>query len=496
MSEDKNSYKSITKAISLFGGVKVFQILISIIKNKFIAVLLGPSGMGISGMITSTTSLISSLTGCGLRTSAVRDVSQAHSSGDTDRINKTITVLRKLVFLTGILGTIITFCFSSYLSKWAFGNANYSLAFKIVSIILFLDQISIGQTVLLQGTFHYKYMAKASLFGSIVGLFATVPLYYIWGVKAIVPVIIITSLSNLLLTWIYSRKTPYERVKLTAKQIFSEGRKMLTLGAVIALTGVVNTGQTYLLRLFISRYGNITDVGLYTAGISIATSYIGVVLDAMGSDYAPRLSTIANDDVLMTQTINRQAILLTTILAPLITIFIVFIKQVTIILYSTKFIEITGMIEWIMYGMFFRALSWCISFCFVARGESKIFFWNELFSSSYSLMFSVLGYWWGHFTGMGIAFCLTYACYTLQMFVLARKRFGFYFNKDFLQIALPQIIICTFLFVVIKLLGYNIYRYILGAVAIFIVSVISYRQLDNMIDIKNILFSLKSKIKG
>ena len=39
----------------LFGGVKLFQILVSLIKNKLVAILMGPTGMGINGMILSTT---------------------------------------------------------------------------------------------------------------------------------------------------------------------------------------------------------------------------------------------------------------------------------------------------------------------------------------------------------------------------------------------------------------------------------------------------------
>ena len=487
MPEDRNSYKSITKAITLFGGVKVVQIVINVVKNKFIAVLLGPAGMGIAGMITSTTSMIEALTGCGLQTSGVRDVSQAYSSGDTDRANKTVSVLRQLVLFTGLLGTVLCFLMSPLLSRWAFGNTDYNVAFKIVSVILFMDQLCIGQTVVLQGTFHYKYMARASLIGSIIGLVTTVPLYYLWGMKAIVPVIILTSFFNLLLTWIYSRKVPFQQVPLSIKDILKEGKIMITLGVVIALTGVINTGQTYILRLFISHFGNIADVGLYTAGISLATSYVGVVLSAMASDYSPRLAAVADDDSKLTQVINRQSILLITILSPLILLFIVFIRELTILLYSNKFIAITGMLEWIMYGMFFRAISWSISYCFIGRGESKIFFWNELGAAVYSLLFSIVGYKIGKFTGMGIAFCLTYFVYSIQVFLLAHQRFNFSFEPILVKKVVLQLSLCTIFFVVVKLLGYNIARYIIGSIGIVLAVLLSYRYLDQMIGIKQVL---------
>ena len=64
--ENKSSYKSIFKATSLFGGVQFYQILIQIIRSKFVAVLLGPMGVGILGLLSSGMQLIQSFTNMGL----------------------------------------------------------------------------------------------------------------------------------------------------------------------------------------------------------------------------------------------------------------------------------------------------------------------------------------------------------------------------------------------------------------------------------------------
>lgn len=72
MQEQRSSYRQIVKATSLFGGVQFFQILISVVRSKFVAILLGPSGMGIVGLLTSTTGLITGLTNFGLGTSAIK----------------------------------------------------------------------------------------------------------------------------------------------------------------------------------------------------------------------------------------------------------------------------------------------------------------------------------------------------------------------------------------------------------------------------------------
>ncbi|MCK9217791.1 MAG: oligosaccharide flippase family protein [Firmicutes bacterium] len=466
-----------------------------IISNKFIAVLLGTTGMGIAGLITSTTSFIASLTGFGLHTSAVRDVSQAYTSGDQNKINNTVSVLRKLIIITGLLGTVVTFIFSNTLSIWAFGNSEYSIGFKIVSIILFIDQLCIGQTVLLQGTFHYKYMAKASLFGSIAGLLLTIPLYYIWRINAIIPAIIIVSLINLSLTTFYAKKLSFQKVKMNFKEFFAQSKIMLAMGLAIAAASVITLGQNYILKIFVSNYGDISDVGLYTAAITISTAYIGVIFSAMGSDYAPRLAAVAKNNQEMIQIINKQSVLLITIICPLIITFVVFAKQIILLLYSAAFLDIAGMVEWMMIGMIFRAISWAMSFSFVARGDSKQFFWNELLANIYSLIFMVIGYFLYGFIGMGIAFAFNYLCYTIQMYIFTYKRFHFTFNLDFFKIVLPQIIICIFFFIIIQFIGYSTLRYLIGSIFILLMLAFSVYYLNSIINIKNIFNLLKHKIK-
>ena len=123
---DTSSYRSIFKATSLFGGVQVFQILVSIIKSKFVAILLGPAGVGIQGLFVSGTTFVQSLTAMGLSSSAVRDVAEAYGTHDNYRVGRTVTALRKLVWFTGLLGMLCVILFSPILSKYAFGNKSKS----------------------------------------------------------------------------------------------------------------------------------------------------------------------------------------------------------------------------------------------------------------------------------------------------------------------------------------------------------------------------------
>lgn len=487
MAADRNSYSSITKAIGLFGGVKVFQILVSLVKNKLIAILLGPTGMGISGMILSTTVLISSLTNFGLQVSGVRDVSKAYSSNDKVTINGTVSVLRRLVLFTGVLGSILTFILAPILSQWAFDDAGYTNAFRLVSVVLFLDQVCIGQTVLLQGTFNYKYMAKASLWGSILGLVISVPIYYLWHFDGIVPVIILTSVANLILSTYYSRKIPYEKQRMTFSETMKKGRLMLVLGLAIASTGILDNSKIYLIRLVISRFGDISDVGLYTAGVAVANQYIGMVLMSMASDYSPRLASVSDNLDTFKETINRQIKLLVTLVTPLVLLFILFIQPITIILYSSKFLPIIGMLEWMMLGMLFRSVAWCITFCYVAKGDAKFFFWNEVITTLYSTLLAIAGYVVGGFEGMGIGFCLMYVFYTIQHLMVSFRKYGYRVSRDVIVTIVPQIALSCIFFIVLRCVGYASFRYLLGILFFVVIAAFSIKSLDKMLNLKGLI---------
>ena len=115
MSDSKQStYRSIFKATSLFGGLQLYLIFISIIKSKFIAILLGPLGVGIQGLFQSGTEVIRTLTNFGLSQSAVREVSEANGNKDEVRIKLVTSVINKLVWITGLLGAILV-CVPIYL---------------------------------------------------------------------------------------------------------------------------------------------------------------------------------------------------------------------------------------------------------------------------------------------------------------------------------------------------------------------------------------------
>jgi O-antigen/teichoic acid export membrane protein len=488
MKEHQSSYRQIFKATSLFGGVQVFNIIISIIKSKFVALLIGPAGMGIAGLLTSTTQFITSLTNFGLGVSSVKNVAAAAATGDELRISTIVTVLRKLVWFTGLLGMIVTAVLSPVLSKMTFGNHDYTFAFLWISITLFFQQITSGQMVVLQGLRKLNYLAKGNMSGSVIGLCISVPVYYIWRLDGIVPVIIISSVSSMLLSHYFSSKAGIKSVPIKTREVVSEGKDMLKMGFILSLNGITVVGVSYLVRIFISRTGGIEQVGLYTAGFAIITTYVGMVFSAMSTDYYPRLSAVAHDNKAASGLINQQAVVAILILAPILSFFLIFINFIVIILYSQKFIAVNEMIHWAALGMYFKAASWSIGFILLAKGASRTFLWNELLGNAYILGFNLAGYKLAGLEGLGISFMTAYFVYFIQVFLLAKFKYQFAFDRVFFKVAGFQLMIGLLCFAIVRTLVAP-WTYICGSILVVISGLFSLMELEKRIGIKDLIQS-------
>lgn len=492
MAEHQSSYRSIMKATSLFGGVQVLNIMISIIRSKVVAILLGPLGMGIIGLLQTTISLISSLTNFGLGSSAVKEIAAARATNNQYKIGTVVNVFRRLVWATGLLGLFITLLLSPWLSQLTFGNSDYTVAFAWISLSLLFAQLTSGQLVILQGLRKLKLLAKANVVGNAVALVFTIPLYYFYNIEGIIPSIIITALITFGIAWFFSRKITVVKIDIPFSQTYSEGKSMLKMGFLISLSGLLTVGASYVVRIFISQTGSIADVGLYTAGFAIITNYVGLIFNAMGTDYFPRLSAVANNLEQSKQTINQQAEIAVLILAPILLVFLTFIDWGIILLYSKQFLGINGLIYWAVLGIFFKAASWAIAFIFLAKGASKLFFINELIANCYMLVLNITGYYYLGLTGLGISFTISYLLYLLQVYWVSNKKYEFQFKNEFVKIFAYQLGLALVCFLVVLCVS-KPYSYLIGSLLIGISSWFSYRELDKRMDLYGIMKRNKRK---
>lgn len=433
-SDGKNetaSYRSIFKATSLFGGVQIFQILILVLRAKIVAVLLGPSGMGLSGLYSSTIALVQSLTSFGIAQSAVRNISHANNTGDTSRLDLVIAVVRRLVWITGFLGLTVLALFSPLFSKTTFGDYQHIIPLICLSVVLLLYQLRTGENTVMQGLRKLKDLASVSILSSFAGLVISIPLYYLWGTKGIVPAIIVDSVVTYFITRFYSRKNTTERVVPSKELFHTEGKSIVAMGLALSVGSLLSVLVSYIMRSSINAIGGLSEVGLYSAGFAILNTYVGMVFTAMGTDFYPRLAAVNDDNDECSKLINQQGETALFIIGPLLLLCLVFLPFIVQLIYSMDFLPVVDYVTYAIAGIILKASSWVIAFVFIAKAEKKLYVVLEICSSFVSLLFSITGYYLFGLKGLGAGFTLSFAAYLIIVYIIAHIRYGFSFTKVF-----------------------------------------------------------------
>lgn len=493
MTKESSSYKQILKATSIFGGVQVFNIIISILRAKFIAVIIGPVGMGIFGLLTSTLSLITSLTSFGLSASSVKDISFAHEHSDNRKLLEVSSILSKLIWYTGGLGMMLTLIFSPLLSKLTFDSYDYTWSFVLLSVTLLLGQLSLGKDAVLQGTRKLKWLAYANMISSALSLIVTFPVYYFYGIKGIVPAMIITACITLIITQFYYARLKFVLPSFQFKETWLKGKAMLKLGFFLSLSGIITTSCAYGVRIFISKFGGFEQLGFYNAGFGIINSYVGIIFTAMATDYYPRLAGSINNRNKFSSIINEQGNVALIILGPVLTGFIVFNSFAITLLYSKEFLPAQSMMQYAIIGVFLKAAAWLLGFLVVAKGDTKIFFWSELIANTYHSVLNCLGFYFWGLEGLGISFIVGYALYLVQMIYISKAKYKFVFNQNFIKIFALQSLSALTAFLIMKTITSDYLSYGLGTLMIIITTIFSFYKLNEILDIKAFILKFIKK---
>ncbi len=492
MTDQQTSYRQLLKATSLFGGVQVFQILIGIIRTKFVAVLLGTTGVGIMGLLNAPLQLILSVTGLGISYSAVRDIAQAHGYEDQTRVSTAIIILRRWSWVTGVVGALATIALAPYLSIWTFGNKDYTWAFIWLSLILILQSVSKGQNSVLQGSRKLKDMARSGVIGSVVGLLTSVPLFYWFGLKGIVPAMIISALTALLLSWYYSSKVSVGDIRLTWKATYKSGLGMVKLGLFMTVAGFIASFSTYVLNAFISNIGGVEQVGFYNAGWGVIGQYTGIIFSAMATDYFPRLAAVQEDNDKVKNLVQQQGVTALLMMSPLLSILIVAMPLVVRILYTPAFEPVVMFASLTLLGIQFKAISWAMGYVYLAKGNGSLFLKIEVIAGILILLFNLVFYKFFGLNGLGISFTASYFLSILISYIILKINYNFKFSNEFYRIAILTngFVVLSFLTVFIDNIAL---RYVTGIVVVSVATGASIYKLNKLMDLKSLISNKLNK---
>ena len=264
-----NSYGQILRSSSIIGGASALNYLFCLVRIKVVAVLLGPAGVGLISLYTSAITLLGTVSGLGLGASGVREVARAYGEGDPLAAARTVRLLRRLCWATGLLGWLLTASLARPISHWVFGSPDHATAIALLGATLLAGSASAGQVAILRGLRRIGDLARISLLSMLLTTAATLGLYAWLRADGIVPVLIATAVLSLGVSCWYVRRVEVPAVPLTWRDTLAGTRQLAGLGLAFMWSALLVAGLALALAAITTGWPGMALGALLAAASSL-----------------------------------------------------------------------------------------------------------------------------------------------------------------------------------------------------------------------------------
>jgi len=198
--DSRDNYSHILKYTSLFGSVQGIIILISLVRNKAMALLLGASGMGFNSLLTSMQNFAAQCTNLGISFGAVPRLSELYEREDAEGLAYYVQMVRQWSLIAAVLGLIFCVVVSPLVDEVSFTWGNHTLHYAMLGLSVAMVAVTGGEMAILKATRRLNQLARIQIYGAIGMTVLSVALYYFWYHRGVVPAIVLTAALNMLLT--------------------------------------------------------------------------------------------------------------------------------------------------------------------------------------------------------------------------------------------------------------------------------------------------------
>ncbi len=444
MTEQAASYRRILKSSSIIGGASIANILISLVRTKVLAVLLGPAGVGLVGLYRNLMDTGSTVATLGLDIVGTRQIAEANARED----ERTLAIARRAIRWSTIAlagaGGLVMWSFRRLLAERVLGSASHASVVGWLSLGVALSVAAVSQGALIQGMRRIGDIARVTIYGGIANTIVGIALIWRWGYAGMVFYVLVVPLASFILGWIYVSRLPKVAAHDISLREMSSQWKMLLRVGVAFMGGAVATSLIQLwIRVDVSNVLGAHALGQFQASWTITSQYITLVLGAMGADYYPRLTGVVHDHAAATRLVNEQTEIALLLSAPILLAMMGLAPWVLRLLYTADFAPAVVILRWQVLSDVLKVASWPLGFIFLAMGDGKTFFWTEICAL---LVMGVTVAGLLRTFGLeitGIAYLACYVFYLPLMHWLAKSRLGFAWSAPVARLLTITFLVCA-----------------------------------------------------
>ena len=438
---EQNSYRQILRSSSIIGGASVLNILIGLVRTKVAAVLLGPAGVGLIGLLQSLMTTASTVSSLGFGMVGTRQIAETSGKGD----EAGVVVARRALFWgtmgLAVIGAGTFWLLRGVLAEKVLRDPSASVQIGWLATGVALSVAAGSQTALLNGLRRIGDLARLSIASSLMTtLLAVGALLWLKGAGLLLFVLAAPISSFLLGHWFVSRLGRLQAPATPFSALGQQWRSMAKLGAAFMVSGLVVTVGHLLVRTLVQRDLGAEALGQFQAAWAISMTYIGFVLGAMGTDYYPRLTAVIHNQEAARRLVNEQTEVALLLAGPVFLAMLGLAPWVIDLLYSSAFDDAVTILRWQVVGDLLKVVSWPLGFIILAAGDGRTFMFAETVAIGVFVAFTWVGLPLLGVQATGVGFLVMYTAYLPLVYWLAWRRIGFYWPRRVVALILVLLV--------------------------------------------------------
>jgi O-antigen/teichoic acid export membrane protein len=420
--------------VALFktGGSSIVILILNIASIKVVAVLLGPSGVGLFTLIRQTLLTLASVSQGG-QTALVQGVTSKKGE-DRDAYVRSVFWL----FLVGTLFTVLLIeIFSPAISELLVGNkvADFTSVIRWMALPVTLLNMHVYLKGILNGFRAIGRLALVEVLGPLAMLILIYPvcilagkgetLAFIWLLSATQFMMV---LPGFLIAYRNGWLSPVIQHFIFSVDK-SSMRHFFTMAGTIFVTAILGTVTLLVVRGMIIQNAGLSDSGLFDLAWTLSGSYVMLLLSSFGTYYLPTLTgtTGESDKADLICLVIRVAILL---MVPMIIGMVLLKPLIVELLYTSEFLSSLELVRWMLIGDYFKITSWVLAIPALAKRDMKTYFWTETFWYVGFMLLSALSiFGCDQLQCIGIAFIILYLCLVIFYAMYVQREYRLRFDS-------------------------------------------------------------------
>ena len=424
------SYRQILRASSIIGGASIANLLIGLVRTKVVAVLLGPAGIGLIGLLQNLMTTASTVSSLGFGTVGTRQVAIASGRGDVHAVAGARRALFWGTLLLATIGAALFWALRHVLAEEILDDPRLSTSVGWLAVGVALTVASGSQGALLNGMRRIGDIGRVSVLSALLSTVLGVTALLLWRERGVLAFVISVPVASFFFGHLFVSRLPkVVETRTLLPQVLAQWKTLVRLGAAFMVAGAMVTVGQLAVQTMVQRKLGIEALGHFQAAWMISMTYIGFVLQAMGTDYYPRLAAAIHDHFAINRMVNEQTEIALLLAGPVFLVMIGLAPWIIELLYSNRFVETVDILRWQVLGDILKVAAWPLGFVILAAGNGRLF----MLSESLSIVVFIGLVWVGMplvgVEATGIAFVGMYGVCLPTVFFLARRKTGFAWQR-------------------------------------------------------------------